>query len=163
MAFQKQGMIYQIFPTESKTTSQGNPFYTRRVVIQSNDNGYENFTVFEFKNERCADLDQYRVGQPVSVDFDISGRKYISRKTGQEEFWTSLTAFRISPASAQMAPPPQPAQPYQAQPMQYRQQAPQNGAQGVQDLSALWQQAKQMNAQQSVPQTPPQPANDLPF
>ena len=166
MAFQKSGKIYQIFPTESKMTSQGNPFYTRRVVIQSIENGFENFITFEFKNDHCAVLDQYQPGQPVCIDFDISGRKYVSRKTGQEEFWTSLTAFRISLAAAQPVTTPQPAQQYQPQPMQYR-QAPQNSPQSPKSVNDLWQQAAQVNVRQNSPQTASQPSSnpqdELPF
>lgn len=72
----------------------------------------ENYPKFEFTGKHVDDLNNYQVGQFVTVSFVLSGRKV--EKDGKTSYFTNITAFKIEPyqrynSSAQQA---QPAQAY---------------------------------------------------
>lgn len=52
----------------------------------------DNTPKFTFVGDRCRDLDQFKVGDIVTVDFDINGRAY--NKDGRTEYFTEVRPFR---------------------------------------------------------------------
>lgn len=149
MAYEIIGIIYKIGATEQIPTKSGNPFQKRTLTLmqqqydRSTGQPLEpNYPSFEFTQRGCALLDQFQPNQLVKVTFDLAGRKFQSKKTGLEDYFTSLRAFRIEsyipPRPIQQGsypPPPQNAyqQPqngfqqggYQQPPQGFYQQQPQ--------------------------------------
>jgi hypothetical protein len=54
---------------------------------------FDNFPSFEFIGQRCADLDNFKAGDIVTVSFDIRGRFY--DKDGEKKHMNSVVGFRI--------------------------------------------------------------------
>lgn len=132
MAYEIIGIIYKIGATEQIPTKSGNPFQKRTLTLmqqqydRSTGQPLEpNYPSFEFTQRGCALLDQFQPNQLVKVTFDLAGRKFQSKKTGLEDYFTSLRAFRIESYI-----PPRPIQQgsYPSPPQNAYQQ-PQNGFQ----------------------------------
>ena len=73
----------------------------------------ENYPKFEFTGKHVDDLNNYQVGQFVTVSFVLSGRKV--EKEGKTSYFTNITAYKIEPyqrynSGAQQAQPYTPPQ-----------------------------------------------------
>lgn len=132
MAYEIIGIIYKIGATEQIPTKSGNPFQKRTLTLmqqqydRSTGQPLEpNYPSFEFTQRGCALLDQFQPNQLVKVTFDLAGRKFQSKNTGLEDYFTSLRAFRIESYI-----PPRPIQQGSyPPPPQNAYQQPQNGFQ----------------------------------
>lgn len=131
MAFQITGKIEVIGATTPITTKSGQTFYRRELVIDATrynpETGepWENHPRFELGGTNVNILDQFQVGQKVTVDFSLRGAKYPDQSTGEIKYFTSINAFKVTLADQQntyqsgMQPTGQ--QPMQAQQPQYQQ------------------------------------------
>lgn len=120
------GIILFIGQTLAVPTNNqnGQPFYKRELVLdasrieQFTGRKYENYPKFEFVGNNCAILDQFQVGQIVTVSFVLSGRK--SEKNGQVNYFTNVTGYKVElyqrQPQTQNVQQPQQAAPYQAAP-----------------------------------------------
>ena len=132
MAYEIIGIIYKIGATEQIPTKSGNPFQKRTLTLMQQQYDRNtgqplepNYPSFEFTQRGCALLDQFQPNQLVKVTFDLAGRKFQSKKTGLEDYFTSLRAFRIESYI-----PPRPIQQGSyPPPPQNAYQQPQNGFQ----------------------------------
>lgn len=103
MANMMTGKIHLIMPTETIASKKdANKTFTKRTLVldctrfdqYTGERGYENFPSFEFSGDKCADLDNYKVGQVVSVSFDLQGNKFVD-SNGKERWFTSIRGFKI--------------------------------------------------------------------
>ncbi|HNE29091.1 MAG TPA: DUF3127 domain-containing protein [Saprospiraceae bacterium] len=94
MAFEVEGKLYRIFPTEQKTAS----FQAREFVLEVPDGNYPQYVKFQVVQDKCSLLDQYKEGERLKVSFDLRGREW------QGKFFTSLNAWRIDRAGSADAP-----------------------------------------------------------
>jgi single-strand DNA-binding protein len=88
MAFEAEGKLIKIFPTEQKTAS----FAAREFVIEMPDGKYPQLIKFQAVQDNCNVLDNFREGDKIKVSFDLRGREW------QGKYFTSLTAWRIDKA-----------------------------------------------------------------
>ena len=86
------GAIKLINPTQ--TFDSG--FQKREFVVTTKEQFPQDLK-FELVKDKCAVLDGYKVGQGVSVDFNIRGSEY------QGKYYVSLQAWKIA-ASGQAEP-----------------------------------------------------------
>ena len=106
------GRILSISPTEYITTKKGDNMPKRTVVIDctrfdpwtGEKQGYENTPELEFASDLCAQLDQFKAGDVVSVAFDVTGSKYTNRD-GIEKVFTRVRPFRIEKYGSKQASP----------------------------------------------------------
>lgn len=165
MAYRITGTVLAIgqpFIITSQKT--GNTITKRDLVITvrlfdphtgqpTEDNG--NTPKLTFMGDRCRDLDQFKAGDIVTVDFDINGRTY--EKDGRTEYFTEVRPFRVALNRQQ-----QQMQPYQEQtcqqsmPQQY-QQPP------VQGYQQPYPQPYGQQPQQAATQPTQANTQDLPF
>lgn len=117
--------------------------------VTGEQDGADNFPAFEFLNDKCALLDQFKPGEYVTVTFDLKGSQ-VTGQDGRTRWLTSIQGYRIEPYQRQgAAPQPQARMQPQAQPVRTYPQP------------AGPQSAPQQPQQQYVP---PVPANEqLPF
>lgn len=98
MAYKITGRVLSIGKIESLTAKSGNTYTKRDLVITvrkfdqytgqpTDDEG--NTPKFTFIGERCKDLDQFKVGDIVTVSFELNGRSYINRDN-QTDYITDL-------------------------------------------------------------------------
>ncbi|MDX1912686.1 MAG: DUF3127 domain-containing protein [Saprospiraceae bacterium] len=90
MAFEVEGKLHRIFPTEQKSAS----FTAREFVLEVPDGNYPQLIKFQAVQERCSLLDNYREGDMVRVSFDLRGREWNGK------YLTNLNAWRIEAAGA---------------------------------------------------------------
>lgn len=128
MALKMIGKVFSIGVTQSIPSKNGNTFNKRELVLDATrydgltgEKGVENYPMFEFGGERCAELDKFKVGDIVEVSFDLQGSFYT--KDGVEKNMTRVRGYRIehfqtrqktsptgtSSTHAQPAQPPMPS------------------------------------------------------
>ncbi len=99
-SFDVQGVIHSIGPTQSFGQ---NGFTKREFVIKLTGEGekaeYPNYVTLELLKDKCALMDNYRIGNEVKVTFNLSGRLW-SAPGKPEKCFTSLQAWRVEAASA---------------------------------------------------------------
>ena len=94
-------------------------FQKRELVIQQETKNpeYPKKIKFEFQRDKCDILDNYKVGQEVTVHFNISGRAWDGPKG--TVYFVTLEAWRMEAASLESASAQNPYQapaPYQQAP-----------------------------------------------
>ena len=89
MAFEVEGKLHRIFPTEQKTAS----FQAREFVLEVPDGNYPQLVKFQAVQERCGLLDEYNEGDMIKVSFDLRGREWNGK------YLTNLNAWRIEAGS----------------------------------------------------------------
>ena len=85
MAFEVEGKLHRVFPTEQKSQS----FQAREFVLEIPDGNYPQLVKFQAVQDRCPILDQFREGDKVRVSFDLRGREWNGK------YLTNLNAWRI--------------------------------------------------------------------
>ena len=88
MAFEVEGKLHRLFPTEQKSAS----FQAREFVLEVPDGNYPQLIKFQAVQDRCAMLDNYNEGDRVKVSFDLRGREWNGK------YLTNLNAWRIETA-----------------------------------------------------------------
>ncbi len=88
------GKLVEIF----KTVKIKETFQKREFVLEYAANPkYPELVKFEMVQDKCALLDGFQVGQDVSVEFDLRGRKWTDPQ-GSVKYFNTLQAWRLSPA-----------------------------------------------------------------
>jgi len=90
-------------------------FQKREFVIEIMDNNYKEVVKFELQGDKCGIMNDYQVGMQVEVSFNLKGRCWTNPQ-GEDKYFNTLLAWRISNLSQQQGAPPAPYQ--QAQPVQ---------------------------------------------
>ena len=85
MAFEVEGKLHRVFPTEQKSAS----FSAREFVLEIPDGNYPQLIKFQAVQDRCGILDNYSEGDLVRVSFDLRGREWNGK------YLTNLNAWRI--------------------------------------------------------------------
>lgn len=89
MAFEVEGKLHRIFPTEQKSAS----FSTREFVLEVPDGNYPQLIKFQAVQDRCGIIDNFKEGDQVRVSFDLRGREWNGK------YLTNLNAWRMEAAS----------------------------------------------------------------
>ena len=126
MANQVIGRVFQIGNTESIKSKDGSKTYYKRELVldatrfdgMTGERGFDNFPSFEFSGDKCSELDQFNVGEIVTVTFDLQGTKY--EKDGQTRIFNRVRGYKIERRLVQ-----QPQTPKQQYTPQYQSQAQQ--------------------------------------
>ena len=126
MANQVIGRVFQIGNTESIKSKDGSKTYYKRELVldatrfdgMTGERGFDNFPSFEFSGDKCSELDQFNVGEIVTVTFDLQGTKH--EKDGQTRFFNRVRGYKIERRLVQ-----QPQTPKQQYAPQYQSQAQQ--------------------------------------
>jgi len=96
MGIEATGKLHTIF--ETKQVSER--FSKREFVLELADNPkYPQTVLFQLTGDRCAQLDEMRVGDQVRVEFSLRGREWRS-PSGEVKYFNSLDVWKIEPARA---------------------------------------------------------------
>lgn len=152
MANTMTGKIHVIMPTETIVSKKDTTktFQKRTLVLDctrfdqyTGERGYDNFPSFEFSGDKCAELNNFKPGQIVTVSFDLQGSKFTGND-GKERWFTSIRGYRVElkaftqPQQPTQAPQPQiPVAQPQPTPMAQTQPQAQPMAQQPQDIDPL--------------------------
>lgn len=118
----------------------GNPFLKREFLLDATPHDtwtgersqYENIVPLEVSGEKCAELDNFRVGDVITVSFVLQGREWTNRD-GQVKRMVSVRCYKLEarkPIQQQQTTQPV-QQPTPQSATSYRQFPPQVDADGT--------------------------------
>ena len=119
MAYRISGKILSIDSPQTLTSRSGNPYTKRDLVLTvikyDQYTGYPtedpgNTPKFTFFGQRCQDLDGLKVGDTVTVCFDVSGRSY--EKDGRTEYLTDVRPVSVYRSNRDIPSAPEPPNPF---------------------------------------------------
>jgi len=91
-----KGKVHEVSPTAQVTDS----FKKRELIVEYVENPqYPEYIKFEAGQDRCALLDNVKVGDDVEVFFNLRGRPWTD-KTGKKSYFNSLNLWKINVLSA---------------------------------------------------------------
>jgi len=96
MGIEATGKLHTIFDTKQVSER----FSKREFVLELTDNPkYPQVVLFQLTGDRCAQLDEFRVGDQVRIDFSLRGREWRSPQ-GDLKYFNSLDVWKVEPAGA---------------------------------------------------------------
>jgi hypothetical protein len=96
MGIETTGKLHTIFETKQVSAR----FTKREFVVELADNPkYPQTVLFQLSGDRCAMLDDMRVGDEVRIEFSLRGREWRS-PNGEVKYFNSLDVWKIEPARA---------------------------------------------------------------
>lgn len=115
MALKVIGKVHSVGQTQQIASKNGGqPFLKREIVLDATrydgltgERGYDNFPMFEFSGDKCAELDAFKRGDVVEVSFELQGSFYKDKDNVERNF-TRVRAYRIEPYAVKSKPAPQP-------------------------------------------------------
>ena len=101
MGFETSGRLHAVSETKQVTER----FRKREFVVELSDNPrFPQFVQFELTGDRCDQLDEYKVGDEVRVEFSLRGREWKSPR-GETKYFNSLDVWTLQRiGDAQRAP-----------------------------------------------------------
>lgn len=121
--------VGQTVQIQSKTG--GSPFLKREFLLDATPHDtwtgersqYENIVPLEVSGDKCAELDNFSVGDIITVSFALQGREW-TNQDGQTKRMVSIRCYKIerrnqpgqTAPTQQAVPQPQPTPQYQASP-----------------------------------------------
>lgn len=87
---------------EIPSKSGGNPFVKREFLLDATTHDpytgersqYENILPLEVSGDKCAELDQFRVGDVITVSFALQGREW-TNQDGQVKRMVSVRCYKL--------------------------------------------------------------------
>jgi len=98
-SFEVLGTLHVVMDTQQVKDT----FKKREFVIEMQDGNYPQHIKFQVTQDRCALLDNFKVGQQIKVLFNLRGRPF-QNKDNQTVFFTNLEAWRIDSAQGTGTP-----------------------------------------------------------
>lgn len=140
----KSGIVLAVGQPQTITAGSGKQYAKRALYIDATPHDYltgersqyENKIMFEFIGDRVSLLDNIKVGQIVTVSFDLQGSE-LRGQDGRKKYFVHVRPYKVE---VRQSPQPGPQQ-YVQQPPQYQEATP----------------------QPQVQQFPPQQTDDMPF
>jgi hypothetical protein len=87
-----KGKVHEVSPTTQVTDS----FKKRELIVEFVENPqYPEYIKFEAGQDRCALLDNVKVGDDVEVFFNLRGRPWTD-KTGKKSYFNSLNLWKVN-------------------------------------------------------------------
>lgn len=121
MSNQIIGKIKEIGATRSIQSKDGSKTYQMRELIldttridqYTGERSFENYAQFEFSGDKCAELDNYKVGDIVIISFDLRATSYT--KDGVTKWFSHVIGYKIEYRKSPHSEAPQSTQSPQPQ------------------------------------------------
>lgn len=121
---QLTGKIKQIYQTEQPSAT-----FTKRDIVVTTEGTYPQHITIQFTQDKCNLLDQFQIGQEVTIYINLNGREYQDKQTGQLKYFNTIQGWKINAVGQPVQAPQGYAQPVPQQPMQQQYQQQPNYAQ----------------------------------
>lgn len=102
MANTISGKVHKITEVQEIKGKTGNSFYKRLLVIDAKrydpvtgEPKFDNYPSFEFSGEAMKLLDDYKVGDAVTVSYDINGREFQDPSTSEVRYFNTIKGYKI--------------------------------------------------------------------
>lgn len=105
MSNQISGKVLIIEDAVTIPTKSGNTFTKRQIVLDASHydpmtgQKFENYPAFDFVGNRVNELDNFKVGDLVTISFALNGRPF--DKDGKTTYFTSVNGYKIEPYQRQ--------------------------------------------------------------
>lgn len=96
MSYTIEGRIHHI----GETVQVSDRFSKREFVIETKGE-YPQTVALEFVKDKCTILDQFKVGQNVTCDFNLRGREWEDPKTCKPRWFNTLNAWKMTAVGGQ--------------------------------------------------------------
>jgi len=103
MSLEFTGSIYRIDQEESVSAS-----FKKRLAIIKTDENFPQFIAVEFQQDRVDLIDPYKVGDNVTVSFNLSGRLWVNPQ-GEEKCFNTIKCWKIQRVAGAPAQAPTPS------------------------------------------------------
>lgn len=121
----KSGIVLAVGQPQQLTSKGGKTFTKRSLYVDCTPHDgitgersqYENKIIFEFMENKTSLLDNIKVGQVVTVSFDLQGTE-ITGQDGQPKHFIHVRPFKVEVRQAQQPQVPQQSPLQQAAPQQ---------------------------------------------
>ena len=107
MSVKLEGVLTVI--NEMQVVGSGKKFKKRECVLKTKEQ-YPQELLIEFNQNDCSMLDGYGVGEEVTIDVNIKGRKWTNTE-GVDKYFNSIQGWRISHLNKKPEAPPTEAPP----------------------------------------------------
>lgn len=95
-------LVYIGQPQEIPSKNGGNPFVKREFLLDATTHDpytgersqYENILPLEVSGDKCAELDQFRTGDVITVSFALQGREW-TNQDGQVKRMVSIRCYKL--------------------------------------------------------------------
>ena len=98
---QLTGTVASVSPMQTGTSSSGNEWKKNGFMLNYKDGEYEKSAYIQGFNKSADAIEPLKVGQTVTVDFNITSREYNGK------FYTDCTAWKVQ-VSGEATPAPTP-------------------------------------------------------
>ena len=96
-----EGKLHAKFETQQVSDS----FKKRDFVMEISENPlYPQYVTFQLVQDRCDNIDKFKVGDKIEIVFNLRGREY--EKDGVKKYFNTLEAWMIKEAAASGAAEP---------------------------------------------------------
>jgi hypothetical protein len=89
MALETSGTLHKTFDTVPVTDR-----FNKREFVLELTGRHPQLVLFQLTGKRCADLDGFRIGDKVRVEFSLRGREWTSRQ-GDVKYFNSLEVSKL--------------------------------------------------------------------
>lgn len=90
-SFKTTGEVHTLGPTNSYGA---NGFTKRELVLLQPDEKYPQYIKFTATKERCPQLDKYKPGDTIAVEFNLRGRQWTDPKNNEVKTFNDLELWR---------------------------------------------------------------------
>lgn len=95
-------LVYIGQPQEIPSKNGGNPFVKREFILDATTHDpytgersqYENILPLEVSGDKCAELDQFKIGDVITVSFALQGREW-TNQDGQIKRMISIRCYKL--------------------------------------------------------------------
>lgn len=81
------------------TTQVTEKFSKREFVVTETSSTYPQDISFQLMQDKCSLLDAFKVGGQVEVFFNLNGKEWINKTTGEVKYFNTLNAWKIDQVS----------------------------------------------------------------
>ena len=77
-----------------QTSSYGSNGFTKREIVVTSEEQYPQPISVEFVKDKCSLLDEFSVGQDVTIGINLRGREWVNPQ-GETKYFNSVQGWRI--------------------------------------------------------------------
>jgi len=95
MALEVTGKLHKLYDEQQVTDK-----FSKREFVLALEGRYPQFVLFQLTGRRCAELDGFKEGEAVHIEFALRGREWTSRQ-GEVKYFNSLEVLKLTRTDAQ--------------------------------------------------------------
>lgn len=104
MSYEVKGTIKVINATQQVSEK----FSKRELVLTDDSSMYPQDVTIQFAQDKCSLLDLYKVGQRVTIAFNLRGREWINPQ-GEAKYFNTIEGWKISAENIEYQEPAKPS------------------------------------------------------